>query len=197
MSHNSLDELIKIFAKLPGLGPRSARRIVLHMIKHQQNVLAPIIETTSRVANEIKICGTCGNVDIISPCSICCDPKRDKNLLCIVEDIADLWAFERGQFFKGVYHILGGTISALEGRTPDKLNIAALKERVANSNISEVIIATNPSLDGQTTGFYITDLLKPYNVRFSRLAHGIPLGAELDYMDEGTLSLALNMRQDF
>ncbi len=194
---NSLDDLIKIISKLPGLGPRSARRIVLHLVKNQQKILHPLIALLNQVTQEIKICEICSNIDTASPCSICNDLKRDQKLVCVVEDISDLWAMERGKFYKGTYHILGGTLSALDGRTPEKLNFESLKNRVANNDIQEIIIATNATLDGQTTGFYVADLLKAFNVRFTRLAHGIPVGAELDYMDEGTLSLALKMRQEF
>ncbi len=197
MQIGAVEQLIKIIAKLPGLGPRSARRIALHLIKNSQNLMLPLADVIKEVAQEIKICDACGNIDIISPCSICTSEKRDPNQLCVVEDVTDLWAMERGNIFKGYYHVLGGTLSALDGRTPDTLNFESLKSRVSNSDFKEVIIATNATLEGQTTGFYVVDLLKPYNIKTSRLANGIPMGAELDYMDEGTLSLALKMRQDY
>jgi recombination protein RecR len=197
MQIGAVEQLIKIIAKLPGLGPRSARRIALHLIKNSNNLMLPLAEVIKQVAQEIKICETCSNIDIVSPCSICVSEKRDTTQLCVVEDVTDLWAMERGNIFKGLYHVLGGSLSALDGRTPDTLNFESLKSRVANSNFKEVIIATNATLEGQTTGFYVVDLLKPYNIKTSRLANGIPMGAELDYMDEGTLSLALKMRQDY
>jgi recombination protein RecR len=197
MEISTLEKLIKIIAKLPGLGPRSARRIAIHLIKNTDNIMLPLAEALKNVAQEIKVCGGCGNIDIHDPCSICSDAKRDGSQLCIVEDVSDLWAMERGNIFKGFYHILGGTLSALDGRTPETLNFESLKQRVANSDFKEVIVATNATLEGQTTGFYIVDMLKPYDIKITRLANGIPMGAELDYMDEGTLSLALKMRQDY
>ncbi len=197
MQIQSIENLIKLISKLPGLGPRSARRIVLQLIKNPQNIMLPLSQALEEVANEIKKCTLCGNVDVVSPCSICCSEKRDKETICVVEDVTDLWAIERGNFYSGQYHVLGGTLSALDGRTPDKLNMESLKARVANGNISEVIIATGATLEGQTTGYYISDMIKPFNVKSSRLAHGIPVGGELDYMDEGTLTLAMKMRQDF
>lgn len=197
MELGSLAGLIKNISKLPGLGPRSARRIVLHLIKNPDTTMMPLIEMLNQVRTEIKICEKCGNVDINSPCHICTNSLRDKHTMCIVEDVGDLWAIERGDFYKGIYHILGGTISALDGRTPEKLNLHSLKDKVEKEKIKEVIIATNATLEGQTTAVYIVDLLKGSNVKFTRIAHGIPMGAELDYMDEGTLTLALKMRQDF
>jgi recombination protein RecR len=197
MHIESLESLIKLFAKLPGLGPRSARRIVLHLIKSPESLMTPLASEIQKAAREIKKCQVCGNIDLHSPCSICSDSKRDHALVCVVEDITDLWAIERGGDYKGVYHVLGGRLSALDGITADKLNLEGLSNRVANDNIREVIIATNATLEGQTTSFYIADILKPFNVKASRLAHGIPVGAELDYMDEGTLTLALKMRQNF
>lgn len=197
MQIQSVENLIKLISKLPGLGPRSARRIALELIKNPHNLMLPLATTLQEVAAEIKECETCGNIDVQSPCSICASDKRDVSTICVVEDVTDLWAMERGSFYSGVYHILGGTLSALDGRTPDKLNFEALKNRVANGNVSEVIIATGATLEGQTTGYYISDMIKPYNVKSSRLAHGIPVGGELDYMDEGTLTLAMKMRQEF
>jgi recombination protein RecR len=197
MEVGALSELIKIIAKLPGLGTRSARRIVLHMLKNPDKTMQPLIRLLTQVSQEIKICEACGNVDIKSPCHICTDHKRDSSLVCVVEDITDLWSLERSKSFQGIYHVLGGTLSALDGITPAKLNLESLRSRVANSNIQEVIIATNATLDGQTTSFYIADMLKPFSIKSTRLAYGIPVGAELDYMDEGTLNLALKMRQEF
>lgn len=197
MQIQSIENLIKLVSKLAGLGPRSARRIVLQLIKSPQGLMLPLSQSLDEVANEIKECKTCGNIDVYSPCSICTDMKRDQSTICVVEDVTDLWAIERGNFYSGVYHVLGGTLSALDGRTPDKLNFETLKQRAANGNLAEVIIATGATLEGQTTGYYISDLIKPYNVKSSRLAHGIPVGGELDYMDEGTLTLSMKMRQEF
>lgn len=197
MEIGSLSQLIKSISKLPGLGPRSARRIVLHLIKNSENTMQPLIEMLNKVQSEIKVCENCGNVDVTSPCHICMSAVRDKQTMCIVEDVSDLWAIERGNFYKGIYHVLGGTISALDGRTPEKLNLHSLKHKVERDQIKEVIIATNATLEGQTTAVYIVDMLKGQDVKATRIAHGIPMGAELDYMDEGTLTLALKMRQDF
>lgn len=192
-----LDQLIKAFSKLPGLGPRSGRRVALHLLKNKRQSMLDLADLIKLVAEEIKACEDCGNLDVKSPCSICASQLRDKEVICVVEDVSDLWAIERGNIFKGTYHVLGGTLSAIDGRTPDKLNLKTLALRVANNNVREVIIATNSTLEGQTTGFYIADLLKPFNIKSTRLAHGIPIGAELDYLDEGTLSHALKMRLDY
>lgn len=192
-----LDQLIKAFSKLPGLGPRSGRRVALHLLKNKRQSMLDLADLIKLVAEEIKACLECGNLDVKSPCSICESNLRDRELICVVEDVSDLWAIERGNIFKGTYHVLGGTLSAIDGRTPDKLNLSTLVHRVANNNVREVIIATNSTLEGQTTGFYISDLLKPFNIKSTRLAHGIPMGAELDYLDEGTLSHALKMRLDY
>jgi recombination protein RecR len=197
MKNPQLENLIKLMAKIPGLGPRSARRAILQMLTSPKAIMLPLAEALSNVAEEIVTCSICGNIDISSPCNICCDHNRDVTTLCIVETVADLWAIERANFFKGKYHVLGGTLSAIEGRTPDTLNIKQLQDRVSEGGTCEVIIATNATLEGQTTGYYILDLLKPYNIKATRLAHGIPMGGELDYMDEGTLTLALKMRYDF
>jgi recombination protein RecR len=192
-----LEQLIKSFSKLPGLGPRSGRRIALHLLKNKRQFMMDFASLIKSVAEEVKSCIDCGNLDIQSPCTICASNLRDRGLICVVEDVSDLWAIERGNIFKGTYHVLGGTLSAIDGRTPDKLNFDSLVRRVANSDVYEVIIATNSTLDGQTTGFYVSDLLKPFNIKASRLAHGIPIGAELDYLDEGTLSHALKMRSEY
>lgn len=197
MESGILSELINFIAKLPGLGPRSARRIVLHMLKNPHEHMSRFSDLLLNTSKEIKTCSTCGNIDLASPCKVCTDTSRDHSLLCIVENISDLWALERGKVFKGQYHVLGGYLSPINGVTPDKLSINNLLTRVANGTITEVVIATNSTLEGQTTGFYIADLLKPFNVKTTRLAHGIPIGGEIDYMDEGTLSHALKMRQDY
>jgi len=191
---NSLDSLILLFAKLPGLGPRSARRAVLHLIRHKDKLLDPLIATLAQTQASIRTCGVCGNFDTSDPCPICRDTRRDASQICVVEDIADLWAIERGQTFKGRYHVLGGTLSALEGRTPETLNIDTLVTRAMAEEVREVILATNATVEGQTTAFYLSDRLAGCQVHLSRLAHGIPMGGELDYLDDGTLGAAFKAR---
>lgn len=191
---NALDSLIAMFAKLPGLGPRSARRAVLHLIRHREKLLSPLITTLSQTSETIRTCSVCGNLDVHDPCGICGDERRDPTQICVVEEIADLWAMERGRSFRGRYHVLGGTLSALEGRTPETLNIDTLVHRASSDEIQEVILATNATVEGQTTAFYLHDRLVGCNVKVSRLAHGIPMGAELDYLDDGTLGAAMKAR---
>ncbi len=191
---NSLDSVIALFAKLPGLGPRSARRVVLHLIRNKQKLMEPLVAALIETQHSIRTCGICGNFDVVDPCPICSDERRDPTLLCVVEDIADLWAIERSRNFRGRYHVLGGTLSALDGRGPDQLNIDSLVTRAASPNIQEVIMATNATVEGQTTAHYISDRLAGCNVHISRLAHGIPMGGELDYLDEGTLGAAMKAR---
>lgn len=191
---NALDSLIAQFAKLPGLGPRSARRVVLHLIRNQEKLMLPLMTALVDTHATIKTCTNCGNFDVNDPCHICSDTRRDPSQLCVVEDIADLWAIERSRIFKGYYHVLGGTLSALDGRGPDQLNIDSLLGRAATPDVKEVIIATNATVEGQTTAFYISDRLVDCNVQISRLAHGIPIGGELDFLDDGTLGAALKAR---
>jgi len=193
----SLDEMIKLIGKLPGLGPRSARRIALHLLKNTEKLMKPLSEAINLTSEEVVKCKKCGNLDSQNPCYICVDENRDRSTLCVVEDIDDLWAIERGSYYKGIYHVIGGNLSALDGRTPENLNLDSIAGRVKAEEIVEVIIATSATLEGQNTGFYISDLIKPLDVKSSRLAHGIPVGAELDYMDEGTLAMAMKMRTDF
>jgi recombination protein RecR len=197
MVENEIDRLIYLFARLPGLGPRSARRAVLHLLKYRESLMLPLADSLKAAADSVKFCSNCGNLDLISPCSICTDIKREKAHICVVESIADLWAMERGNVFRGQYHVLGGALSAVEGRTPEDLNIEKLVYRVANGNIEEVIIATNATVEGQTTAYYITERLKNFNIKVSRIAYGVPVGGELDYLDEGTLEAALKARQPF
>jgi recombination protein RecR len=192
-----LEQLAKAFARLPGLGPRSARRIVLHLFKNKRGGAVELADTLLRVAKEIKACSSCGNLDTVSPCHICADAARDASVLCVVEDVVDLWAMERSRVFGGKYHVVGGTLSAIDGRTADKLNLSGFVERLVRDSVKEVIIATNSTLDGQTTGFYIADLVQDLPIKISRLANGIPLGAELDYLDEGTLLHAMQMRRNY
>lgn len=191
---NALESLIAHFAKLPGLGPRSARRAVLHLIRNREKLLLPLMTALSQTHTDIKTCTTCGNFDVNDPCHICADERRDPVQLCVVEDIADLWAIERSRMFRGRYHVLGGTLSALDGRGPDQLNIEALVARASAPEVTEVILATNATVEGQATAFYISDRLVACNVHISRLAHGIPIGGELDFLDDGTLGAALKAR---
>ena len=196
MKINSLEQLIKTFSKFPGLGPKSAKRIALHLIQNKSN-LSKLSQLFEMVYDEIKICSMCFNIDISNPCQICINEKRDKTILCIVENIADLWAIEKSKTYQGIYHVLGGALSAIDGNTPDKLNLHNLLSRVKDSPIKEIIIATNSTLEGQTTAHYIAQLLEKLELKISRLANGIPIGTELDYIDQGTLSLALKLRQKF
>lgn len=195
MQNSDLDTLIALLGKLPGLGKRSARRAVLHLIKHKENMLLPLSVALDNVIETIKICENCGNIDDISPCRVCVDERRNFDKICVVEDVADLWAIERSNIFNGKYHVLGGTLSALDGRRPEDLNIEKLVTKVANGNIIEVILATSATVEGQTTAHYITDKLKGFSVQISQIAHGIPIGGELDYLDDGTLGAALKARK--
>jgi recombination protein RecR len=192
---NKIDRLIDLVARLPGLGQRSARRMVLYLLRYKENIMLPLADVMHIVAESIKTCTICGNLDEVSPCQICTDCERDHGLICIVETIADLWAIERSDIFRGSYHILGNTLSARTNKSPESLNIPVLLQRIENGGVHEIIIATNATLDGQTTAYYLLEKLKQYNIKVSRLAHGIPLGGELDYLDEGTLNAALSLRQ--
>lgn len=194
---SELDQLIQLLSKLPGLGPRSARRAALQLIKRKDTVMRPLANALAEVAEHVNPCTTCGNLDTTDPCHICDSDRRDVSILCVVEDVADLWALERAGAYRGFYHVIGGTLSALDGVGPDDLNIATLIERAMASNIREVIIATNATVDGQTTAHYITDRLKDCDVTVTRLAHGVPVGGELDYLDDGTLTAALKARRPF
>ncbi|HEY1632544.1 MAG TPA: recombination mediator RecR [Rhizomicrobium sp.] len=189
-----IERLIQLLAKLPGLGPRSARRAALVLLKKREVLLEPLSLAMRDAASAIKTCSVCGNLDTTSPCALCRDPRRDDSILCAVEDVADLWALERAGVFRGKYHVLGGALSALDGITPEKLNVAALLERV-KSGVDEVILAMNATVEGQTTAHYLMDALGPLGVKVTRLAHGVPVGGELDYLDEGTLSAAFKARR--
>lgn len=193
LSH--IDHLIGLLARLPGLGPRSARRAALALIKRPDTLMEPLARALNEAAENILTCTTCGNVDTRDPCGICLDAKRDVTVICVVEDVADLWAMERTHAFKGRYHVLGGTLSALDGVGPEDLNIPGLVTRASDDVIKEVVLATNATVDGQTTAHYIADRLSDCNVSISGLAHGVPMGGELDYLDEGTLSQALKARK--
>lgn len=197
MKSPEIQRLIQQLSKLPGLGPRSGRRIALHMLKKRQYTLAPLINALQEAYDRVTQCPLCFNLDTISPCSICQDPKRDMGQLCVVEDITDLWAFERTHVFKGHYHVLGGVLSAINGIGPKNLNLETLIKRAANPDIKEIVLALNATLDSQTTSYYIMDCLKPYDKKISRLAYGIPLGGELDCLDDGTLATAFSGRHAF
>ena len=190
-----IERLIQLLAKLPGLGPRSARRAALHLIKRRGALLEPLADALAAAAERVRSCSRCSNVDTTDPCAICADPRRDGSLLCVVEEVADLWALERAAAFKGRYHVLGGTLSALDGVGPEQLNIPKLIQRVREEGVKEVILATNATVDGQTTAHYIGDRLAPLSVAVSRLAHGVPVCGELDYLDDGTLAAALKARR--
>jgi recombination protein RecR len=189
-----IERLIQLLAKLPGLGPRSARRATLELLKKREALLEPLSQALREAAAAIKTCEVCGNLDTASPCSLCRDPRRDFHVLCVVEDVADLWALERAGVFRGRYHVLGGALSALDGITPDRLNVASLTGR-AQEGVDEVILAMNATVEGQTTAHYLMDALVPLGVKVTRLAHGVPVGGELDYLDEGTLSAAFKARR--
>ena len=191
----AIERLIRLLSKLPGLGPRSARRVALHLLKRRELLMLPLAEAIEATANEVKACTLCGNLDTADPCAICADERRDAATLCVVEDIADLWALERAHAFRGRYHVLGGTLSALDGIGPEDLGIARLVERVRTGGIREVILATNATVEGQTTAHYIADKLADAGAQVTRLAHGVPLGGELDYLDDGTLLAALKARR--
>jgi len=189
-----IERLIQLLAKLPGLGPRSARRAALVLLKKREALLEPLGSAMREAAAAIRTCEICGNLDTESPCALCRDPRREASVLCVVEDVADLWALERAGVFKGKYHVLGGALSALDGVTPEKLNMTSLLNRV-RAGVDEVILAMNATVEGQTTAHYLLDSLAASNVKVTRLAHGVPVGGELDYLDEGTLSAAFKARR--
>lgn len=191
----SIDALIQLLAKLPGLGPRSARRAALHLIKRRESLMEPLARAIGDAAQNVKTCSVCHNVDVIDPCHICASPKRNRTQICVVEEVGDLWAMDRVLGFKGTFHVLGGTLSALDGIGPEDLNIGQLVERAAHPSVKEIILATNVTVDGQTTAHYIAERLLATDVEVSGLAHGVPVGGELDYLDEGTLSAALKARK--
>jgi recombination protein RecR len=190
-----LDRAMQYLAKLPGLGPRSARRAILHLMKRRESLMLPLAEALAAAARSVRPCSACGNLDTVDPCGICSDHRRDPHTLCVVEDVADVWALERAVAFKGRYHVLGGVLSALEGVGPDDLNVDGLVARASDPAVTEVILAMNATVDGQTTAHYVADRLAATGVRISRLAHGVPVGGELDYLDDGTLAQALRARQ--
>ncbi len=190
-----VEHLIQLLSRLPGLGPRSARRAALHLIKKPETLMEPLAKALNTTAAAIRTCSNCGNVDTVDPCAICADTERDGSILCVVEEVADLWALERTDVFSGRYHVLGGRLSALDGIGPEDLNIPGLISRAETQAITEVILATNLTVDGQTTAHYLTDRLTAANVTVTQLAHGVPVGGELDYLDDGTLTAALRARR--
>lgn len=195
MASQEIEALSAALARLPGLGPRSARRAVLWLVKRRETALAQLVAALSQVQATLVECATCGNVDTRNPCSVCADPRRDPRSLCVVEDVADLWALDRARLFTGRYHVLGGRLSALDGIGPEDLTIGKLIDRVGQGGIDEVVLAMNATLEGQTTAHYIAERLEAFPVRLTQLAHGLPVGGELDYLDEGTLAQALRARR--
>jgi recombination protein RecR len=195
MASHQIEALSQALARLPGLGPRSARRAVLHLMKRRETLLEPLLAALQDVAARLSTCSTCGNLDTADPCAICSDQRRDERLLCVVEEVADLWALDRSRLFPGRFHVLGGRLSALEGVRPEDLAIDTLAGRVAAGGIDEVVLAMNATLEGQTTAHYVAERLEKFPIRLTQLAHGLPVGGELDYLDEGTLAQALRARR--
>ncbi len=197
MQTNIIENLSKIISKLPGMGPRVAKRVVLHLAANKEKTLLPLIENLLALNEKIHNCETCGNLDEGRVCGICNNHNRDQSVICVVEEVADLWAIERAENYKGRYHILGGKLSAISGVSIEDLNLEKLFSRLRNSEVKEVIIATSATIDGQTTAHFLAEGLKDFNVKVTRLAYGIPVGSELDYLDEGTISIAFKTRAEF
>ncbi|MEZ5656048.1 MAG: recombination mediator RecR [Sphingobium sp.] len=195
MASPEIEALAQALARLPGLGPRSARRAVLYLLKKREAALGPLLQALERVNENLSVCATCGNVDTTNPCGICADPRRDDRALCVVEDVPDLWALDKSRLFPGRFHVLGGRLSALDGVRPEDLGIDSLIARVSGGGIDEVVLAMNATLEGQTTAHYIAERLEAFPIRLTQLAHGLPVGGELDYLDEGTLAQALRARK--
>jgi recombination protein RecR len=189
-----IERLIQLLSKVPGLGPRSARRAALHLIKKKDALLVPLAAALQEAADKVRLCSVCGNADTSDPCTICTDPRRDGSIIIVVEDVSDLWALERAGTMNAKYHVLGGRLSPLDGIGPDDINIRGLVDRVAAGGVGEIILAVNATVEGQTTAHYITDQLAGFDVKVTRLAHGVPVGGELDYLDDGTLAAALRSR---
>ncbi len=195
MPVTEVERLIELLAKLPGLGPRSARRAALHLLKRRDALLAPLVAALGAAAERVRSCSVCGNLDTAERCAVCRDERREDAVICVVEEVADLWALERTGVFRGRYHVLGGALSALDGVGPEDLNIPRLVARASESEVREVIVATSSTVDGQTTAHYIADRLADCGVEVSRLAQGVPVGGELEYLDDGTLAAALKARR--
>jgi recombination protein RecR len=197
MQQNLIENLSKIIARLPGMGPRIAKRIVLHLANNKQKILLPLIESLQLLRDKIHQCESCGNLDEGTICAICANHNRDETLICVVEEVADLWAIERAENYRGKYHVLGGNLSAVSGKTVEDLSFVTLYKRLKNDAVKEVIIATSATIDGQTTAYFLAENLKEFGVKITRLAHGIPIGSELDYLDEGTIAVAFKTRAEF
>lgn len=195
MAGREIEQVIQRLSKLPGLGPRSARRAALTLLKRRETLMTPLIEALSLAAERIAACSECCNLDTTDPCAVCADPERDRGMICVVEEVGDLWALERSGAYRGLYHVLGGTLSALDGVGPDDLNVGSLLRRARDGAVQEVILALGATVDGQTTAHYLADRLADMEVELSRLAQGVPVGGELDYLDDGTLSAALKARR--
>ncbi len=195
MASPELDALTQALARLPGLGPRSARRAVLHLMKRREAALVPLLAALEAVDRRLTECTLCGNIDTSDPCGVCADPRRDQRAIAVVEEVSDLWALERSRLFPGRFHVLGGRLSALDGVRPEDLTIDRLVTRVAAGGVDEVVLAMNATLEGQTTAHYIADRLEGLPVRLTQLAHGLPVGGELDWLDDGTLAQALRARR--
>ena len=195
MPVTEVERLIELLAKLPGLGPRSARRAALHLLKRRDALLAPLVAALGAAAERVRSCSVCGNLDTAERCAVCRDERREGAVICVVEEVADLWALERTGVFRGRYHVLGGALSALDGVGPEDLNIPSLIDRARDAQVREVIVATSATVDGQTTAHYITDRLADCDVEVSRLAQGVPIGGEIEYLDDGTLAAALKARR--
>ena len=195
MASHEIEALSQALARLPGFGPRSARRAVLHLMKRRETALQPLLAALTTVSDKLSTCSICGNVDTADPCTICRDPRRDDKALCVVEEVSDLWALDRSRLFPGRYHVLGGRLSALDGVRPEDLGVDHLVRRVAAGGLDEVVLAMNATLEGQTTAHYLAERLETFPIRISQLAHGLPVGGELDYLDEGTLAQALRARR--
>ena len=196
MSEQILEKLIKKVSKLPGLGPRSSRRVILYLLKDKEKLFLPLIQDMNDVANKVKSCIECGNLDEKEICNICINTSRNNKIICIVETVADLWAMERSNVYNGKYHILGGVLSAIDGINPQQLNIDSLEMKLKSGDFTEVIIAISATLDGQTTAHYLADRFSKLNIKITRLAHGMPVGGELDFLDDGTIAQALKARSE-
>ncbi len=195
MAETPIEQLIRQIARLPGLGPRSGRRIVLYLLQRRESVFQPLLRALSAVEASVRHCSRCRNLDVMDPCSICADRRRDSSSICVVESVADVWALERSRAYSGRYHVLGGTLSALDGTGPEDLGVPLLLERAAALEVTEVVLALGATVDGQTTAHYLADTLAHCDVRITRLGHGVPVGGQLDYMDEGTLTAAFRGRR--
>jgi recombination protein RecR len=195
MAADEIGRVVRLLARLPGLGPRSAQRAALALLKRPDTLMVPLAQALRACAETVRACSGCGNLDSVDPCHVCADPKRDRRTLCVVGEVEDLWAVERAGVYRGLYHVLGGTLRALDGVGPEELGVDRLLRRVQEGGVGEVILALSATVDGQTTGHYLAERLRPLGVSVTRLGHGVPIGGELNYLDEGTLDAALSARQ--